>query len=191
MQLEEADHLKQISITKLLSFFKEPLEAGFISGQLTFSRNGEPTGTMGVTINYDDYKPIKINFNYTMVDSGLKRSQDITITTKACSYGGERLYFVCPRCNNICFKVYLLDSYLKCRKCHRLTYASNNRGHKERDFSKLFKILDIYESTIYRKANRYPIHKGRYTRNYLKVSNMINRVDIEEANRRYEKMLKL
>ena len=48
MQLEEADHLKQISITKLLSFFKEPLEAGFISGQLTFSRNGEPTGTMGV-----------------------------------------------------------------------------------------------------------------------------------------------
>lgn len=182
MPLTEANQLKQISIKKITELFKDTPESGVIQSSLTFTLNDSPTGTMGYSAYYDDSRLYKINLSYTMVDSGVTRNQDINVTTLPCYYGGYRYYFICPDCLNICLKIYLDNTYLKCRKCHHLTYESNNRSHKIRDMNKIFSLLDIYGSTSYINAIKYPIHKGRYTNNYLKAIKKVERAEAIDTN---------
>lgn len=190
MALVEADSLKQISIKKIIEFSKDPPKTGYTYQQLTFSTNGQSTGTIGLTTSFNNSKPVKINLDYVMVDRGIERSQDINITAIPCNYGGERYFFKCPACDNKCFKVYLLATYFKCRQCHNLTYESNNRPPTYRNLNKVFGLAFIEDSPIYAKAKRYPTYKGRYTRNYLKTIYKLNNIDYETIISKMESMRK-
>ena len=191
MALVEANRLKQISIKKIIEFSKNPPKTGTTYQQVTFSINGQPTGTMRLITDFDNSKPVKINLDYAMVDSGIKRNQDIYITALPCNYGGERYFFKCPDCDNKCYKVYMSATYFKCRQCHNLTYESNNQTQRHRDFNKMFELLFTYDSPAHRKAMRYTTHKGRYTRNSLKMINKINNIDYQGLNNKMESMLKV
>lgn len=189
MSLVESNRLKKITIKDIIKFV--PLiENGTISCTISYSRNSTPTGTIGLTTVFDKSEPVKITLDYSMVDSGLKRNENIPITTIYCNYGGKRYFFNCPACSNRCYKLYFLNTYFRCRTCQHLTYENNNRSHRSRDFDKMFSLLDIYESTAYQKANRYPTYKGEFTRNYLLATRKIGKIDTETLNHKLESMLK-
>ena len=55
-------------------------------------------------------------------------SFSIGIERKACNYGGERFYFLCPRCGRRCTKLYLCGGYFVCRSCGGLHYVVESEG---------------------------------------------------------------
>jgi hypothetical protein len=50
--------------------------------------------------------------------------QLILITTTPCAFGGTRVWFSCPGCCARCAILYALGGVFRCRRCHRLAYAS-------------------------------------------------------------------
>lgn len=58
----------------------------------------------------------------------------IPLITTACNYGGKRYWFACRMVRNgfCCSRkvgvLYKVGNYFACHHCHRLTYASKNRG---------------------------------------------------------------
>lgn len=60
------------------------------------------------------------------------------VTSTPLPWGGRRWWFACPLvrdnvpCGRRCGKLYLPPgaSYVGCRRCHRLTYASRRESHK-------------------------------------------------------------
>jgi len=178
MPLIEADSLKQISISKIIELSKPSNPTPYIIQQLNFSRNGQDVGTMGLITYFDNLRPVKINLDYVMVYGGEKRNQDINIVAMPCHFGGVRYFFKCPDCDCRCFKIYMARTHFKCRKCHNLTYTSNNASKGYRKFSKLFEPLVFYDSSTYHKALKYPKHKGRYTRNYIKAMHKLANINV-------------
>lgn len=56
---------------------------------------------------------------------------EISLTSSACNFGGERFWFICPSCGRRAGTLYLppLTRKLSCRKCNNLTYLKS-RYHK-------------------------------------------------------------
>jgi hypothetical protein len=53
--------------------------------------------------------------------------ESVSLTRTPCTYGGKRVWFVCPACRNRCALFYALGGCFRCRSCHRLAYASTRR----------------------------------------------------------------
>jgi hypothetical protein len=105
----EADDLKKIQIWWLK---KEEFLKGWRSSTMTWSRNGEKTGSIGIETSLvgdlrkyysepnepagDPY----IKLRYTQTDRNTEEKEDldykIPLTTTPCNYGGVRYWFICP-----------------------------------------------------------------------------------------------
>jgi hypothetical protein len=48
------------------------------------------------------------------------------------TFGGYRIYFICPRCSSRRREVYFLDGIFLCRGCHALPYQSQSEGSIDR-----------------------------------------------------------
>jgi hypothetical protein len=57
--------------------------------------------------------------------------ESVSLTRTLCTYGGERVWFVCPGCRSRCALFYALGGCFHCRSCHRLAYASTRRPAKQ------------------------------------------------------------
>lgn len=55
--------------------------------------------------------------------------QAIELDSKGCTYGGRRIYFLCPGdgCERRCVTLYLANGQFRCRACHGLLYASQTK----------------------------------------------------------------
>lgn len=61
-----------------------------------------------------------------------KQSHTVNLTWTRCNYGGQRPWFVCPRCGQRAGVLYLKALRIACRTCHNLTYAMSQSSHLER-----------------------------------------------------------
>ena len=132
---EEADHLKSVNISFLNKHAY--LKMGWRSGDITWSRNGEKTGSISIQSSIaEDEQYIK--FIYTKTDSNTREKKDfnykIPLTTTPCFFGGKRYWFTCPwyangvYCGRRVGVLYLGNDYFACRHCNNLTYNSRNLG---------------------------------------------------------------
>ena len=48
------------------------------------------------------------------------------------TYGGRRIYFLCPKCNSRRRDLYFLDGFFLCLVCHELPYQSQSEGFIDR-----------------------------------------------------------
>jgi hypothetical protein len=105
------------------------------SFRLSWTRNGEPTGSIGVTSMND-----RVILSYRQQRPGEpweSKRYEVALERTKCNYGGERVWFRCPALN--CGpRVAILygGSFYACRKCHELTYQSQREAMHERCLTK-------------------------------------------------------
>ena len=94
-----------------------------MNGQLFWSTRGRPTGD----IRYHTHKDhLAINYRYRAA-SGCDWepvSQIIRFDYTACSFGGQRTWFLCPSCSRRVGVLYGSGKLFRCRHCHQLPYES-------------------------------------------------------------------
>lgn len=181
--------MKKISVTDLKRLNMLQGDANLMQATLNFSNQYGSTGEIGIYLRYTNKELSQLTLDYKMVDSGITRTIVVDLETLPCNYGGKRWIFNCPECNRRCYKLFLANTYFRCRQCHKLTYESNNKSKKWRSMDKVFGILFTDDEPAYIKAKRYPMYKGRYTNNYNRTINKCSRVDYAKLNAKLEAML--
>lgn len=185
----EADGLKKISVTDLKKLNMLHGYTNLMQATLTFNNQYGSTGETGIYLHYTNKELSQLTLDYKMVDTGSSRTIAVELETMPCNYGGKRWIFHCPGCSKRCYKLYLSNTYFRCRQCHKLTYESNNKPKRWRSLDKAFDILFAEKDPAYIKADRYPMYKGRPTRNYNRTINKYTKVDYAKLNAELEAML--
>jgi hypothetical protein len=169
---QEADSLKQVNVSflKLHGF----LRSYFMSGAITWSRNGKKTGAVSIQSHIDDNEQY-IRFFYTETDRDTEEKKDfdykIPLITTPCYFGGFRYWFRCPwyangvYCGRRVGVLYLGGKYFACRHCYGLTYASRKISGFEKAFGRVISMPELDEMKDKIKRTHYA---GKMTRRYKK-----------------------
>ena len=147
------------------------LTRGWLNSQ-SWTRNGEPAGNINVRAAEDHARLI-----YTWTPYGHEpRDFDypVRIVRTACRYGGNRPWFLCPRCGARRAVIYgsASDGYFGCRGCMQLAYASeaeNALGRMWRKQRKLAARLGAEDDT----DTHPPRPKGMHQRTYRRLLEQI------------------
>ena len=73
-------------------------------------------------------EPMRIFVSYTFAGS-IEMTSYILLDAIRPYFGGKRLYLICPECGRRTWYLYL-RRFVKCRKCHNMTYQSCRESHK-------------------------------------------------------------
>lgn len=177
----EADSLKKISIV----FLKEHgYLSGWCSGTMTWSRNGEKTGSINIQSEISESQQY-LRITYTQTDNDTSEKNDfdykIPLTTTLCHYGGKRYWFICPWYKNgvYCGKrvgvLYKNGDYFACRHCYDLTYESCNASR----FSRLFNVgMDVDELDKLGASIKRCSYRGRPTKRYKRYLEQSRRMEL-------------
>jgi hypothetical protein len=107
------------------------------SSSLSWSRRGEPSGRINVEAQKDGlrliYRTRQVGEEWRDVDETIPYAYTRT------AFDGRRAWFVCPSCRRRCSVLYGFSRF-RCRKCHRLTYASQYEAEWERSRTKSERI---------------------------------------------------
>ncbi len=189
-----ADSVKSVSIYWLKQ--KKYLVGGCISGTMTWSRNGEKTGSIGIAVNIDNESSwANLNYQMTRRDSGMvdKFDYKVPIVSTKCFFGGKRYWFECSAvkngvaCNRKVAKLYQGQDYFACRHCYNLTYQSRLENPTFRNFPYSVLNLSMKADEMEGKIKKR-FYRGRPTRRYarfLKLKSVVG--DLNEV--RLEKYL--
>jgi len=162
------------------------------SSTLTWSRNWEPNGSIGIHIEKDDFVwTLRVKFTQTDRE-GEKKSHDYTIfleSTPCHFWGGRRWWFLCPCKSNRCAKLYLQSNgVFASRETLDLTYESKNQ-------SKRWKHLDLVFGPREEDINdlcasiKYPYRNGQPTRKMKKYIDLVTpRHTLAEKERMLEEI---
>jgi hypothetical protein len=120
------DQVKKIDIRFMN---KNGLLVTNFTGKFSWSISGNPAGNIGYT-NYSDH----LILDYRYRENGgewqpVKQRIDYDRTN--CNYGGDRLWFLCPRCNARIAVLYCKDVLFLCRHCYEIPYTTQYQGHMD------------------------------------------------------------
>ena len=91
--------------------------------------------------------------------STTKLDKAISLKSTPCGFGGKRVWFVCPKCKTQAGVLFIYNAELACRKCHNLSYRSQNTRHRMTSIGKLEKLKNAVGRSYYR---------GKRTKTYLR-----------------------
>lgn len=138
------------------------------NGSLSWTRNGNPTGSIGYSL-----KPDKITLHYRHGDENIH--QAIAISRTPCHFGGHMVWFLCPRCTRRVNALYFRSRFY-CRKCHNLGYESQQEGVLDRLLRKQRKFRariggsgNLVESIPFRP-------KGMHWKTYWRTREKVERI---------------
>jgi hypothetical protein len=93
-------------------------------GSLSWSRDGQETGSIRFSVSQDT-----VTLIYRVQDGGTESwtsvTESIRLLRTAQPFGGERLWFACPRCGRRCAVLYGGRRFF-CRRCVSVPYASQS-----------------------------------------------------------------
>ncbi len=101
----------------------------------------------------------------------------IEIQWVACSFGGNRPYFICPGLLNDCGRrvldLYECQCQFRCRHCHNLTFESRRQSKAERDRCAALRIPIklVRRNGTFTLSTRRP--KGMWRRLYTRLSDRL------------------
>jgi hypothetical protein len=99
-----------------------------------WTRGGEPSGNLRITMDHDDQRPQAMRLIYTVTAKGCEpRSIDerVGLDWDACRFGGQRVWMRCPGCTRRVAVLYG-GALFRCRYCHRVAYNSQNEAAMDR-----------------------------------------------------------
>ena len=139
-------------------------------GSLSWSRNGEPCGSIAYRVKGDG---IQFNYRRRTSDHGEWENVELFIQFDytACNYGNQRTWLLCPHCHKRVAIVYYEGKYFLCRKCCKLTYQSQHENHFERQQTKAENIRQKLggDSSSYSLFPDKP--KGMHWQTYWQLKN--------------------
>lgn len=104
----------------------------------TWTRDGEPTGNIGVLV----LPRTAVTLQYTLTFNGEVRhiNDRVNLIYRACHLGGSRPWFNCPRCARQVAILYMRAGRFACRNCQIISYSSQAEDAIERAWRKQRKI---------------------------------------------------
>jgi len=171
------DDLKTISISFLgkHGYFK-PNQ--MLSGIITWSRNGNKTGSISIMVNTLTESPyLHLDYKYNEAPINYKVQLISTLSNLG---KGVVWYFICPRTGKRCRKLYLADTYFYHRSAFRgCMYKKQTQSKKNRYFDKTlekcFRTDQLFEQ-LYKKHFKKQ-YAGKPTKKYLKLTQQIQRAE--------------
>ncbi len=167
----------QISISKLKEWeYLNPEQIK--SGTLTWSRNGNKTGSISIRVNTLSEQP-SIELDYKYRDE--PRNYKVRLVSMPSNLGkGVILYFLCPYTNKRCRKLYSIGGYFLHREAFNgCMYETQTQSKKYRQLDKTlgayFKTDDLY-SQLYQKHFK-KTYAGKPTKKYLKIIQGITKAE--------------
>lgn len=167
----------QISISKLKEW--EYLTPNIIkSGTLTWSRNGNKTGSISIRVNTHSEQPC-IELDYKYRDE--PRNYKVNLVSMQSNLGkGLIWYFLCPETNKRCRKLYSIGGYFLHREAFKgCMYESqtHSKAYRElnKNFGAYFRIDDLYSQL--RQKHFKKTYAGKPTKRYLRIMEQIQEAD--------------
>jgi hypothetical protein len=165
--------LKTLSITKLNKW--NYLTNGYKTGTIDWSTNGIKTSSISISVCINDAnKYIELNYNW----NNEKITYKVFIVEVGSNLGkGTIKYFVCPRTNKQCRKLYLNNGYFLHRTAFSGLYYENQiESKKNRDLIKVFEKVFLPDSVLEARYKKYfkTHYKGKPTKKYLKLQPKID-----------------
>ena len=167
----------QISISKLKEWeYLNPKQIK--SGTLTWSRNGNKTGSISIRVNTHSEQPY-IELDYKYRDE--PRNYKVSLVSMPSNLGkGLIWYFLCPQTNKRCRKLYSIGGYFLHREAFNgCMYETQTQSKKYRQLDKTFgayfEIDNLYEE-LYKK-NFKKTYAGKPTKKYLRIMEQIQKAE--------------
>ena len=167
----------QISISKLKEWeYLNPEQIK--SGTITWSRNGNQTGSISIKVNTHSEQPY-IELDYKYRDE--PRNYKVSLVSMPSNLGkGLIWYFLCPTTNKRCRKLYSIGGYFLHREAFKgCMYDCQTQSKKNRQLDKTlgmyFKIDCVFEEINKKHFKKY--YAGKPTKRYLKLNKLINQAD--------------
>lgn len=177
----EADHITQLSIRDLT---KRRILDGMLPCTLRW-RNGilGAEQTVDVAVSRRGKKQIcELSYELGASSTGENFHQcKVTITTTPCHYGGTRRWFLCPMkkdgilCKKRVVILYLKGGSFGCRHCHHLTYASQNKNHRNPANVLMESLKDLLEMQVLQSKIKTRLYKGKPTKKYQQFEALAKR----------------
>ena len=166
----------QIDISKLKGWgYFKPKQIK--SGTLTWSRNGNPTGSISIQVNTHSEQPY-IELDYKYRDE--PRNYKVYLTSTPSNLNrGEIWYFICPQTKKRCRKLYSIGGYFLHREAFNgCMYETQTHSKKYRQLDKLMAFLEIENlySELYKK-NFKKTYAGKPTKRYLRIMEQIQKAE--------------
>jgi len=167
------DDALQLSITKLKEWdYLNPEQIK--SGKISWSRNEHERGAISIIVNTQNGQPyIKLNYNYR----DEPKSYEVNLVCVPSNLGkGYIWYFLCPKTNKRCRKMYLINGYFLHREAFNgcmyeiQTYSKRNRQINKK-LGAYFKADKLY-SELYKKHFK-KTYAGKPTKKYLQIMKQI------------------
>lgn len=100
------------------------------SGSQSWSRRGEETGSVGVTVNLGNPDAGLVIVRFSL--NGEPRTQEIPLASRLMRYGGRRYYFTCPKHGRRCEVLPMVGGVFASRQAQKLTYQSQSATEIDR-----------------------------------------------------------
>lgn len=171
------DEVKTVSISFLTKHgYLKPNQ--WQSGTITWSSNGNKTGSIGFIVNTFSESPY-LELDYKCNEAPI--NYRVQLISAPSNLGkGVVWYFVCPHTGKRCRKLYLADTYFYHRSAFRgCMYEKQTQSHKARNLFKHFDRYDMAEKAykqIYSK-NFKKKYNGKMTKRFLQLAKKINSVE--------------
>lgn len=106
--------------------------------------------------------------SYRTKSTGEVVEQRVQTQTSPCHLGGQRHWFICPRCSNRVAVLYAPGRYFACRRCGGLGYATQKEGVGDRASTRADKLRRRlrWEAGILNGEGGKP--KGMHWKTYLR-----------------------
>jgi hypothetical protein len=171
------DEALQISISKLKEWdYLNPEQ--LINSTLTWSRNGNKTGSISIQVNTQSENPyIELDYKY----NDEPRTYKVQLVYVLSNIGkGVIWYFLCPQTNKRCRKLYSIGGYFLHREAFTgCMYESQTKSKYYRGLDKTFgdyyKIEQLYEQ-LHRKHFK-KTYAGKPTKLFLKIMKQIQETE--------------
>lgn len=167
----------QISISKLKEWeYLNPEQIK--SGTITWSRNGNQTGSISIKVNTHSEQPY-IELDYKYRDE--PRNYKVRLVSIPSNLGkGLIWYFLCPQTKKRCRKLYSIGGYFLHREAFNgCMYETQTQSKKYRQLDKTlgayFEIDNLYEE-LYKK-NFKKTYAGKPTKRYLRIMEQIQKAE--------------
>ena len=122
------------------------------AGLLDASRNGQKTGSLGISVKIDNEYNSYIEFDYLLNGKPVKYTHRIEFFP--CHYGNIRYYFICRETGKRVTALYFVGGYYASRHYHRMAYQCS-RDHKSHD-NLLHRYWNLERKAEYQKEHGHP-----------------------------------
>ncbi len=171
------DEALQINISKLKEWgYLKPEQIK--SGTLTWSRNGNETGKISIRVNTLSNQPyIELDYNFR----NEPRYYKVKLVSVSSNLGNGLIwYFLCPKTNKRCRKLYSIDGYFLHREafqgCLYESQIKSKYAQKIDETLGAFFKSDELHGQLYQKYFK-KTYAGKPTKRYLKIMQQIEKVE--------------